>query len=55
MDDFPAFVISFALSLLCKYVKYRKKETSLLYVVHEAAKEKAQGASGRGLSSGEGA
>jgi hypothetical protein len=37
---------------ICKYIKYCKEERSLLYLVNEAAEEKADGASGVDVSSG---
>ncbi len=36
---------------VCKYAMYGKKEGTLLSLVHEAAEEKAHGASGGDLSS----
>ncbi len=48
MNDYSAFASSLVptLRLKIQYTIYQKEERSLLYSVHEAAEEKAHGASG---------
>ncbi len=50
MNDSAAFVSSLT-PTLCLQIHYHKEERSLLYIVIEAAEEKAHGASGVDLSS----
>jgi hypothetical protein len=54
LEDSVAFVSKLLLFSVCKYLIYHEKYRSILYVVHEAAEEKARGASSRAFSEGKG-